>query len=117
MPKAHPEVCVVRGVPERGTECVRRFFEPHAPDEQRAEMEQRVRIRRFDRNDPAKACLGLFETARLVQRQSQVVERRQKVRLDLQRAPVAVDRRYTVPRRLLGVAQVLQCFGAARQGT
>ena len=117
VPQAHPEMRIVRGMAQRKAKRVRRFVQPHAPLQQRAEMEQGFRVGRIERGDAAEAGLGLLETAGLVQYQAQVVERRQVVRLQVQRAAIAADRQFPVARGLLGVAQVLQCFGAAAQGT
>jgi hypothetical protein len=80
-------------------------------------MEQRVRVARIDRCDAAEAGLGLFAPLVLVQDQAKVVERRQVIRFDFQRTAIVPDRRFPLARRLLGVAQILQGFRAARQGT
>jgi len=66
-------------------------------------MEQRIRIVWLDRDDAAEACLGLVELIGLVQNQAKVVERRQVIRLNLQRAAITFGRRFKVARRLLSV--------------
>ena len=107
---------IVRRMPEREAERARGIVQLHAAMEQHAKMKQCIHVAWLDRNDAAEARLGLLEALSLVKHQAQIVERRQIVRLDVQRAAITLDRQLRVARGLLRVAQDLQSFGAALQG-
>src|SRR5271170_7176112 len=99
---------IVRRMPEREAKRARGLVQLHAAMEQCAKMEQRIRVAWLDRDDAAEARFGLLEAVSLVKHHAQVVERRQIVRLDVQRTAITLDRQLPVARGLLRVAQDLQ---------
>src|SRR5579862_6357838 len=107
---------IVRRMPKREAKRIRGLVQLHAAMKQCAKVEQRIRVAWLDSDDAAEARFGLLEAVGLVKHQTQVVERRQVVRLDVQRAAITLDRQLPVARGLLRVAQDLQSFGAALQG-